>query len=996
MDVGEIIKDYQIVEHIGRGGMADVWSARDGKLTRMVAIKTVAHGLTAAGDPIAMFEHEAQTIANLEHPNILPIYDFGDHHGSLYIVMRYVSGGSLSGWMERGILSLADALRVMTAIAQALDYAHERGVIHLDLKPQNILLDSNKSPYLADFGLATALDPQGRATNPGSGTLLYMAPEQLTSDSLDKRADIYSFAIMAFHILNGALPYDGITPMVMKQLQFQQELPEIPSMPQAVNDALRRSASLDPGTRHETLTALVEELRSALNLSQAAPAAPNEFIVGVAPELQEAAAIYQRAKAAWDGGNGRFSLGVTDYMVMETAYAAADNQLQVDELGLQMLLRGALEYGINIDRWWAQLDDNNRRWVCLHAVRSANAPARVRAMRQLEDITDDETPRIPRMIAQALQVETDDEVKRAALQLLAARARFRTTATIPHVPEQLTRPMTRALTAIARVETQEVPRDEWLPTTFGPEVDLLIAEMALDLSQPVISEAAARTVASIRSEAAVKYLADQQRGGRKGALRALALVRDQAPNLPDAVSRGGRSYAWAANSLRRMFSQPLALTWRFIFAVIGTSVARGWQMWTTFDFPLNVLEPQRIANTVAYGLAFGVFVGVLVLLADEIPSRLRGFWKWPQRAAFAFLFGVIWGAITWSVDSYLYLGLTDFDWNLMLFGGFGLALGFVFNSLLHLRAWTAVTLTAVAVYLPIFASYNNYCSQVGQCLESPGFSVGPAAGVGLLIGLFCGVILRLQTGSPRWTLPKLLPARTDWLVAAALGALWALTVPPVYDLGLTQAPLSWLGVLGFALWGMIPGLIAGYVFNWPGRISFTAASIGLFAWLLTPLNPILQASGPFPNPETLFYMRYNFEAGIYEVNQVFYATIPFAILIALGGHTQLIAREIRERMAARKARRSADHAEMMAFLNQPRAALPDTATLIEAVEKAREELIRTGSLDAITGRPVYTGQTDRIGRDTAADSGRVLLDAPTGRVADTLAEEIRRVRESDK
>src|SRR5690606_30865134 len=148
--------------------------------------------------------------------------------------MRYVSGGSLSGWMERGILSLEDALRVMTAMAQALDYAHERGVIHLDLKPQNILLDSNKSPYLADFGLATALDPQGRATNPGSGTLLYMAPEQLTSDSLDKRADIYSFAIMAFHILNGALPYDGITPMVMKQLQFQQDLPEIPSMPQQV------------------------------------------------------------------------------------------------------------------------------------------------------------------------------------------------------------------------------------------------------------------------------------------------------------------------------------------------------------------------------------------------------------------------------------------------------------------------------------------------------------------------------------------------------------------------------------------------------------------------------------------------------------------------------------------------------------------------------------------------------------------------------------------
>lgn len=996
MDVGEIIKDYQIIEHIGRGGMADVWSARDGKLNRMVAVKTIAHGLAAAGDPIVMFEREAQTIANLEHPNILPIYDFGDHHGSLYIVMRYVSGGSLSGWMERGILSLDDALRVMTAIAQALDYAHERGVIHLDLKPQNILLDSNKSPYLADFGLATALDPQGRAANPGSGTLLYMAPEQLTSDSLDKRADIYSFAIMAFHILNGGLPYDGITPMVMKQLQFQQELPEIPSMPQQVNDALRRSASVDPGTRHPTLLSLVEELRGALNLSGTAAAAPSEFIVGVAPELQEAAAIYQRAKSAWDGGNGRFILGVTDFMVMETAYAAEGNTLPIDDLGRQMLLRGALEYGINIDHWWSQLDDANRRWVCLHAVRSANAPARVRAMRQLELIADDDALRIPRMIAQALQIETDDEVKLAALQLLAARAKLQPRTTVQQISEQLTKPITRALTAVARVETKELPPDEWLPTTFGPEVDLLIAEMALDPSQPIISEAAARTVASIRSEAAVKYLADQQRARRKGALRALALVRDQAPNLPDAVSPGGRFYAWAANSLRRMFSQPLALTWRFIFAVIGASLARGIHLWLNYDLPLTVLQPARIANSVSFGLVFGVFMGLLVLLADEIPSRLRGFWKWPQRAIFAMILGLAAGMLIWAIDAYMYRQQTDIFWDLIAFGGFGLAFGFVFSSLLHLRAWAAVTLTAVAIYLPVFASYNNLCTLADWCPESPPFSVGPVAGVGLLIGLFCGIVLQLQTGRPRWKPPVLLPARTGWIAAVVLGGLWALSVPSIYDLGNTQPPLSWLGVLGFALWGLMPGLIAGYVFNWAGRLGFAVASIGGFAFLLMQINPTLQTEGPFPGFDALLYMRRVFDTGVYENNQVFYTVIPFALLTALGGHAQLIGREVREWMNARKARRMEDEAEMMAFLNRPRAALPDTATLIEAVQKAREDLIATGKLDAITARPIHDAMTDRIGPGADSVEGRAWLDAPTGKVEDAIAEEIRRAQESDK
>lgn len=997
MDVGEIIKDYQVIEHIGRGGMADVWSARDGKLNRMVAVKTIAHGLSPDADPVGMFKREAETIANLEHPNILPIYDFGEHNGSLYIVMRYVSGGSLAGWMERGQLSLDDALRVMTAMAQALDYAHARGVIHLDLKPQNILLDSHKAPYLADFGLATALDTQGRAINPGSGTLLYMAPEQLTSDSLDKRADIYSFAIMAFHMLNGKLPFDGLSPMVMKQLQFQSELPDIPSLPSRVSEVLRRSAALETGTRHESLMEMVDELRTALSLTQpTAASTPSTTIPGVAPELQEAAAIYQRSRAAWDGGNGRFILGVTDFMVMETTYSDVErNGLELDDFGRQMLLRGALEYGINLDKWWDTLDDSNRRWVCLHGVRSANAPARVRAMRRLELLPDDEPPRIPRLIAQALQVETDDDAKLAALHLLSTRA-SRRISTAPVLPE-LTQTMTRALMTLARVEVRDAEPDEWLPTTYGPEVDLLIAEMALDPSQPVISEAAARTVASIRSESAVKYMADQQRAGRKGALRALALVRDQAPNLPNTVSRGGRFYAWGANSLRRMTSRPLGITWRFIFAVVGGSLARGWQMWTTYDLPVNVLQPARIANTVAFGLAFGVMVGITVLFADEVPSRLRGFWKWPQRAAFALILGVGWGALTWAMDSYLYLQLTDFHWDLMLFGGFGMAIGFVFNSLLHLRAWTAIVITAVAVYLPVFAAYNNHCSQTGICFDSPAFSVGPVAGIGLLFGLFCGVILRLQTGTPRWKLPIDLPARTWAIFAVILGAGWAVVVPQVYQLGVTSPPLTWMGVFGFALLGLIPGVVAGYGLNWQGRLAFSLASIVIFAALLAQINPTLQANGPFPVGDSLFYMRYTFETGLYENSQIFYATIPFALLVALGGYAQLISREIRESIEARKARLMAADAQrsgLTEFLNRPKAALPDTATLMDAVRHAKEELDRTGALEANTAR---VGATDVLEMGTAMGIRHdVPLDAATGKVDSDTQAEVRRAQESDK
>src|SRR5262249_9801711 len=144
-------------------------------------------------DPVALFEKEAQTIAQMEHPHILPIYDFGDYEGSLYIVMRFVTGGSLEDRLRQGTMSPAEVLKMGESVASALDYAHENNIIHLDLKPPNILLGSGQTPYLADFGLATVLDMEGRARNPGSGTLLYMAPEQLVAETIDRRADIYSF-----------------------------------------------------------------------------------------------------------------------------------------------------------------------------------------------------------------------------------------------------------------------------------------------------------------------------------------------------------------------------------------------------------------------------------------------------------------------------------------------------------------------------------------------------------------------------------------------------------------------------------------------------------------------------------------------------------------------------------------------------------------------------------------------------------------------------------
>ncbi|GIK28523.1 MAG: serine/threonine protein kinase [Chloroflexi bacterium] len=992
MDIGDVInKSYQVVEHIGRGGMADVWSARDSKLNRMVAVKTILHGLSPDSDPLGMFKREAQTIAALEHPHILPVYDFGEYQNSLFIVMRYVSGGSLAAWMERSKLPIDEAMRVLAAVAQALDYAHGRNVIHLDLKPQNILLDTHLSPYLGDFGLATALDVSGRAQNPGSGTLLYMAPEQLTSDTLDKRADIYSFAIMAFHILNGRLPFDGASPMVMKQLQLQSELPEIPHLSPTVTTVLRKSASLDLDGRHATTTDMVEELRAALNLTGPLRlAGSGELIPNVPADLQEPAGLYQRARAAWDGGQGRFVLGVTDFLVMETAYAASDqNGLELDDLGRQMLLRGALEYGINVDHWWGALDDANRRWVCLHTVRSANAPARVRAMERLEDLPDDEPPRIPRLIAQALQAEVDDSAKLAALHLLGKRAREHIQ-TAPVMPA-LTQTMTRVMMTVTRVEQLEAQPDEWLSTTFGPEVDLLIAEMALDPAQPKVSEAAARTVANMHSRAAVKYLADQQRAGRRGALRALAIVRDEVPSLPDVVSPLGRGYAWIANTMRRLTADPLSLTWRFLFAMLGGALGRGFLLWTTFDFPFTVFNSWRFANTIAYGLSFGAIFGLVVIITDEFSARLRGFWKWPMRAGAAFIAGAIMGTLLWASDHYLFLNRTvDLQWDLVLFGGFGVALGLAFNGLLRLRAWIAVALTAVSIYLPVYISWSNYCTPYGLCSDSPPFSVGPVALVGLLIGLFCGLILRVQIGPIGIQTPFKLTPPISAALGLALGLAWALIAPLTYDLGLSNPPLTWVGMLGFVLVGLIPGVLAGYLFSGPGQFAFSIASVLAFVVLLPAVQPVLQTNGPFPIAfDALVYPRV-YADFTYENLHIFTGAIPFAILMALGAHAQLIARELRAFVQSRRpARAMSEPGGMTEFLNKPKAALPDTATIIEAVKEAREELSASGTLDA---------NTVRDSRASAFSMTMPLDDDATGQLRPPPKDEdseIRRARESD-
>lgn len=730
MDVGVEINQYVVVEHIGRGGMADVWSARDRRLNRTVAIKTIARDLSADDDvdPVALFRHEAQTIAQIEHPHILPIYDFGEYGGQLYIVMRYVTGGSLEDLVADGPLPLHEAVPMIRALGQALDHAHSSKIVHLDIKPSNILLDSNQSPYLADFGLATVIGPEGRAANPGYGTLLYMAPEQLTEAVLDHRADIYSFTILIFHMLTGMLPFDATTSLALKQLQYQEDLPDMgsvsPNLPHALTPVLRRGTALDPDTRPNSVMEMVAEIEALLAPSSIPLSdSPSVFFPDAEMEEQdtievggtvdlsdvmpllspddmakrEAVDLYTKARRAWAHGQGRFLLGITHFMLINDYYMkAAEHGLALDEAGMQMLLRGALEYDHEISFWWAKLDDDNRRWVTLHAVRSDNAPARVRALYRLETLPDSDPPRIPALVAQALQVETDGAAKRAGLHVLATRAQISSRKEFEITQEV----KGSLLTTRARMLIQGRAPDLWRERVYSNEIDTLIAEIALDRSDPRAAEQAARAVGRIRSLKAVSVLAEAQRSGQRGALRALALVRDESPYLPAVVSPAGRMYAWIANTGRRLSVEPMAVVWRYIFAALGGFLALAGYAWVNLPTQA-IFRAETSGIAVSVGLTFGFLMGFLALLAGEFPARLRGFWAGWSRVVAGLVLGTAWGALTWTAYTWFFLNFSPengIEW----LGGLGLALGFVLAAWLRLPGWLAVIVTTLCTFAPIY------------------------------------------------------------------------------------------------------------------------------------------------------------------------------------------------------------------------------------------------------------------------------------------------------
>ena len=274
---GTQLRDYIIREQIGLGGFGAVFRAEQPSVGRAVAIKVIQPQFADRPDFIRRFEAEGQTIARLEHPNIVPLYDFWREPGGAYLVMRLLVGGTLHTQLQRGPLVRQAAERLRLQICSALTHAHQRQIVHRDLKPANILLEERGNYYLADFGIAKDLDEAVPLTTPGiiAGSPAYLSPEQLRAEPVSPQTDIYSLGLVLYEALTGVRPFAGSTPAELIQQQLSATLPPLstrrPDLPRTLDAVLWRATAKQPAERYPDSASLAAAFAAAWS-PRAAPA----------------------------------------------------------------------------------------------------------------------------------------------------------------------------------------------------------------------------------------------------------------------------------------------------------------------------------------------------------------------------------------------------------------------------------------------------------------------------------------------------------------------------------------------------------------------------------------------------------------------------------------------------------------------------------------------------------------------------------------------------
>ncbi len=610
--VGYQLGDYTLIERIGYGGEAVIWSGWDSRHERVVAIKIIP-ALEGGSSTISSdFKRQVYLVASLDHPNILPLYEFGSTNDYFYFVMRYCPVGSLRDLLSAGPLVPQDALYLTAQIASALDYLHSHEIVHRDLKPGNILIDTHRRAYLSDFGLAKRLTQETAALHTGRGTAPYAPPEQYLGYRATPQSDIYSLGVLIFEMLTNTLPDSAVgsgSPSIETRRIMPDPREQNPALPPELGLALRRLTAPDMTARPATVREAFRLVAGVFGRELGVPDANSPMLLEKLAQVgsalgdealgaRDARYLLELTQQDWRPDEEEFPLSSTHFALIDSFYSRAERHgLELDDAIGRFMLRGSLAHSFHLDYWWRQVADHQARMqVCEECIATENETVVGRALSQ--------------MVADAAELPLE-RLSPSTLERLIDLAMGASSSSV----------RSNAL----KVMQAAAPRSaRWRSVGLTPASDAKLT--ALALSDSPQARQAAHLIGQLRSETAVRSLVRRaDKADSDHVIRVLREVRAAAGSLPASAPALIRMRVALGSAREQFLEDKAALSWsRSLIGLAAAALTSLMLVLGFFSTPEAqmrdiLLEPYPVSGIVT-----------LVEVNDESLERYGRWASWPR------------------------------------------------------------------------------------------------------------------------------------------------------------------------------------------------------------------------------------------------------------------------------------------------------------------------------------------------------------------------------
>lgn len=708
-------RQYQLLEQIGVGGQAVVWSALDLNRNRVLAIKfnKILGSDQNQAEEIGI-ESKLDKLVNLQHAHILPLYEHGSEEKVRFMVSPYIPGGTLATRVKLA-LSFDQVLRFGVEIASALDYLHGQGVIHRDLKSSNILIDLSDHTYLADFGLARIISDSTLAFHTGHGTPPYASPEQVSSKEITTKSDIFSFGILLFEMFTGQLPWNGKRQLGIEQLHSQQDLPDpreyVTGLPPLITEVLRRVTDVNPDLRPRSASEVMRMLFYVFDIPAESVRAEVQLDESAARN-KDAENLLKHGLTQWESTNGKFNLGLTKFALVDSEGLRIDT----DEFN-RFMLSQALTYGYREEQWWSTVRNPRERLIVSSELLKKDNEAITG--RVLEHLTGDldilaSKSGLPKSLGASLLTigtQTNDVILRQKI--------------------------------FAGLRILLKPGSEWKDPQLDQNLIKRLGVLALEDSE--FGDSAAELIGHLRSPSAVQVILKHSHEGRK--IDALLLIQNVAGSLPAMVPGPIRLRLSLERNIQRLAQRPVNLIGAYLTTFLGAVLGIGLQAYLTFNFP-DFLDAVRISTSLTRGLIIGSIFGLGIFLDRVIAERFQ-----TSNVILSVFLGTIVGGTVMNIALFIFhvLYLDTFPRSFLItFGCMVIALTFAVGGLIRSRLIRMI-LSSVSILGMILGTWLIHVNLASSPVElTPMFRYDylwpftqvffTALGVAFLIGIFGNLI----------------------------------------------------------------------------------------------------------------------------------------------------------------------------------------------------------------------------------------------------------------